>query len=416
MPCKSMKLVPAMVDRYERLLAVPCRHCWRCRLDRVYDWVGRAIAENEVCTRAYFVTMTYGRTNRIGESLEDRARTLHYPDIQKWLKRIRKNHNVRYIVTGEYGSKKGRAHWHALLFFRGKLPDVKLGFKYWGTGPHNTDPFWTDGHTQWETFHPAHAKYVCKYMLKSDDALHPSMAMLSKKPPLGHEYFVKRAEWYVEQGLSPQDMKYTFPHLHSGKGKPREYYLQGVSRDNFLAAFIEKWRAKHGKDSWPYSELIEDMLDREAMPERDKRLAERPAAPRASSPLQRYEAPPLERYPTQRYGVWNHQPRAVGVDAKLNLWKCWDRSDSSAVPLYWSYDQNGFAGWQEVPNLITEAQAVVLRAAYASPQKAAESYLSPAARARADGWTIPSRPSAEVSSVRTYPPSRTSAPLKSGAP
>lgn len=347
---------------------VACRKCWQCRGNRVWDWVGRAVAENECADRAFFVTLTYGNSLAYGEELADRARSLHYPDVQKWLKRIRKKHRVRYVVTGEYGSKKGRAHWHALLFFKGDLPDVRLNYKYWGNREFNVDPFWSHGLTEWAEFEPAAARYVCKYMLKAVDELdnQERHAMLSKFPPLGHEYFMKRAERYVDQGLSPQDLVYSFPHVTYGKRNPkaREYVLQGVSADNFLAHYVETWRARHGRDNWPYSQLIEDWLDAEsagaaadahfdmiqARPSRERHSLERP-----------WYVPPQALEP--------EKPCDLKVDRRLNLWAISDPSAPFGAVRYWSFDEWGFSGWHDVPNLVTAEKAASLRADYAASLK-----------------------------------------------
>lgn len=48
---------------------------------------------------------------------------LHYPDIQKFIKRFRQyakrkySASVRYFIIGEYGTNSLRPHWHLLLFF-----------------------------------------------------------------------------------------------------------------------------------------------------------------------------------------------------------------------------------------------------------------------------------------------------------
>ena len=31
------------------------------------------------------------------------------------------------MIAGEYGERKGRAHWHAVLFFKGKVPSLPIG-------------------------------------------------------------------------------------------------------------------------------------------------------------------------------------------------------------------------------------------------------------------------------------------------
>lgn len=364
--CITPRTVFQRIEGHFRPYVVACRNCWQCRQNRIWDWVGRSIAENETATKTLFVTLTYGNTNRYGEVLTDRARSLHYEDVQKWLKRIRKKHVVRYIVTGEYGPLKGRAHWHALLFFYGPAPDVKLDFDYWGNRDFNSDPFWKDGKTRYAKFEPARAKYVCKYMLKAGDG-NDSLerkAMLSKKPPLGHEYFMRRAEQHVRQGLPIRDLTYHFPEVTWGKKnpKPRTYVLQGVSGENFISHYIETWRRIHGSDSWPYSELVEEYLDREAALDADtvrlERELSRPARETHSLEMPWYVPEQEQSFPTVK-------PCELTVDRRLNLWACSDPSMPWRAPRYWSFDENGFSGWHEVPNLVTEAKAKNLREAYA---------------------------------------------------
>ena len=61
---------------------------------------------------------------------------LLYSDVQKWLKRIRRNTNwkFRYFACAEYGGKSSRAHYHILMF---GLPNESLLsiknklFSYW---------------------------------------------------------------------------------------------------------------------------------------------------------------------------------------------------------------------------------------------------------------------------------------------
>lgn len=366
--CVTPRTIFVSVGGQFREYVVACRKCWQCKADRVWDWVGRAIAENESATKSFFVTLTYGQTDRYGEALDDRARALHYPDVQKWLKRIRWSHDVRYVVTGEYGSFKGRAHWHALLFFRGSVPDVKVDYRYWGNRPFNSDPFWTDGHTMWREFDPSHAKYVCKYMLKQEDkAL--TRAALSKRPPLGHDYFMARAERFVDQGLSPQDLVYSFPEVTYGKKnrEPRKFVLQGVSRENFLSHFVQAWRKRHGRDSWPYSSPVEEWLDEESRPAMDELRLDLKLGGKREVPHV------LERpwYVPEGYGL--------AVDKRLNLWTCSHPSVGELSKLYWAFDENGFSRWLAVPNLVTEAEARALREAFASRQQPPDFDPRPAA-------------------------------------
>lgn len=98
---------------------VACRKCWQCKRNRVNDLVGRCIAESRYSAKTYAVTLTYANDAGVN------AVTLVYKDVQDFLKRLRKRYNVRYIVAGEYGTAKGRAHWHIILFFKDQYPEIK---------------------------------------------------------------------------------------------------------------------------------------------------------------------------------------------------------------------------------------------------------------------------------------------------
>ena len=98
---------------------VACRKCKLCKRNRVNDLVGRCIAESRYSKKTYAVTLTYANDAGVN------AVTLVYKDVQDFMKRLRKRYNVRYIVAGEYGTAKGRAHWHIILFFKDDYPEIK---------------------------------------------------------------------------------------------------------------------------------------------------------------------------------------------------------------------------------------------------------------------------------------------------
>ena len=98
-----------------------CRHCLRCRRNRVDCLVGRCLAEKAVSDGVLGVTLTY--KGDVPGSV-----TLLTADVQKFVRSLRKaGHKVRYMIAGEYGERKGRAHWHAVLFFKGKVPSLPIG-------------------------------------------------------------------------------------------------------------------------------------------------------------------------------------------------------------------------------------------------------------------------------------------------
>ena len=226
---------------------VGCRECWQCRKRRVNDYVGRCIAESKFAKKTYSVTLTYDADQGVN------AVTLIYKDVQDFLKRLRKNYKCRYIVTGEYGSAKGRSHWHIILFFQDNWPEVtsnkRVDWKYWKHG------FAYFQEPDWKGF-----EYCLKYVLKDQTSRQSdSHLAMSKKPPLGHEFFQQLAKQHVEQALVPQTYFYKFGDVRDYKNREKGFMMQGKTRENFMETFINEWEAKY--DHEPLSEIVNDYYD-----------------------------------------------------------------------------------------------------------------------------------------------------------
>lgn len=252
---------------------VACRKCWQCRERRIDDWVGRNIAESRTATAGHVVTLTYGNNPRLG-TIDNllRAAVLTYSDVQKMLKHLRADgYPVRYFAVGEYGSKKGRAHWHIILYWQDKAPEVDLRQNiHW--------KYWQHGWSYWDRMTPEAVRYACKYLLKStdDEAAQAFGPMPSKKPPLGDAYFRDLAQQYVDAGLAPQDLFYSFPDVRRvprhttattvkrfrDAAKPIQFLMSGKTAENFCRYFVEGWRKKYN-DEPPRSEPIWNYLENE---------------------------------------------------------------------------------------------------------------------------------------------------------
>ena len=231
---------------------VGCRECWQCRKRRVNDYVGRCIAESKFSKKTYAVTLTHG-DDKLKDHEKVHAVTLVYKDVQDFLKRLRKNYKVRYIVTGEYGSAKGRSHWHIILFFKDSWPEVtsnkRVDWKYWKHG------FSYFQEPDWKGF-----EYCLKYVLKDQTSRQSdSHLAMSKKPPLGHEFFQQLAKQYVEQALAPQTYFYKFGDVRDYKNREKGFMMQGKTRENFMETFVNEWEDKYSHE--PLSELVTDYYD-----------------------------------------------------------------------------------------------------------------------------------------------------------
>ncbi|AZL82863.1 replication initiator protein [Apis mellifera associated microvirus 23] len=116
---------------------LPCGQCLECRLEYARQWAVRCIHEAKMYEDNSFITLTYDDDHL-------KSPKLQYRDFQLFVMRLRskiradvrasigkanwcllteKEKKVEYekrsigiFVTGEYGDKNKRPHWHALLF------------------------------------------------------------------------------------------------------------------------------------------------------------------------------------------------------------------------------------------------------------------------------------------------------------
>lgn len=200
---------------------VPCRRCWRCRSNRVSDYIGRALCEASVSDWTRVVTLTYADTK---DGSHEIIRPQHF---QNFIKLLRKIVSLRYMVAGEYGAMRGRAHFHAVLFGKGHCLQWPLRQIFWRSNiwPHG-HMFVDDGATHRQL------KYVCKYVLKDTDE---AWFSLSKKPPIGAEWFREKAKVCVATETWPSSFEYLPPGGDAG----RPYLMSGATRRDFLAYLLD---------------------------------------------------------------------------------------------------------------------------------------------------------------------------------
>ena len=252
---------------------VACRKCELCRWNRVKDWAGRHIAQSKVSTASFSCTLTYGPEldrNRMpipGRSDHIRAAVLTYSDVQNFLKYLRwLGYEFRYFVTGELGGLNHRAHWHIILHFEGRVPAHELGVNFSDRHvnergqlfQHDVCKAWPHGFMFWKPAKYEDVMYDCKYILKDeDDEASQRKPGMSKKPPIGTEYFLRWADLHVSQHLAPQSLEYRFPEIKKKDGSPMIFRLRGRTAELFLERFIARWKEVHGDKPRPVSQLVD---------------------------------------------------------------------------------------------------------------------------------------------------------------
>lgn len=313
---------------------------------------------------------------------------LTYSDVQKYLKLLRRHrYSVRYFVTGEFGSLKGRAHWHVVLHFGPRLPLLKRGKVVQGADmnpvpPHklgrifmhervdangepvvldNGEPamWWPHGWSHWtEGTSAANIRYNCKYVLKDIyDAERQGHLSMSKKPPLGALYFQGVAEQYVRQGLAPQDLSYSFPEVRrrrqDGVDEVVPFLLRDVSAELFLDHYVNAWARLRPGEAMPNSELVENWLEW-----RSTRVPDDPV--RFAAFFERREVgvpawmPRVAKPDREQLYSWM-SAKAVKWDSERYCWVSPGRPWSDEHEWLWRLNKKGAYGWQRVRKATSEA-------------------------------------------------------------
>lgn len=138
--------------RNPNYMLIPCKHCLTCQQAKAMDWATRAAQEILYHPKgtSWFVTLTYNEASlprwykddgEEGGHMErgpgDGEPCLWHKDVQDYHKRLRGNQtyaakkrgekpeHIRFLQCGEYGTKKGRPHYHEVISGL-VLPDVKF--------------------------------------------------------------------------------------------------------------------------------------------------------------------------------------------------------------------------------------------------------------------------------------------------
>jgi len=242
----------------------PCDLCWSCRENYVSDWVGRCLCEAATCETTVTLSLTYANP---GNPQDFSHRIVNPHHFQLGIKRLRNaGHKIRYLVAGEYGELKDRAHFHAILFFK-SLKNREDAFpklenrKAFAENPEIAAPLsrqmpqqemchireWPHGHVvaDWSCTEKS-IRYVCEYINPKNGNKKNGWFQPSKKPPLGWEWFAEKAMRNIEYGVMPSTFEYMPPGGKPGKkylmtGATRRDYLNLIVRDRAKRPFMSPW-------------------------------------------------------------------------------------------------------------------------------------------------------------------------------
>lgn len=170
-----------------------------CRVDRSREWALRCMHELRSHKQSCFVTLTYDE-----EHLPESG-SLNYEHFQLFMRYLRRIHPVRFFMCGEYGSLRGRPHYHAILFGY-DFPDKRLWKTKSDTKLYRSatlERLWPHGHSSIGDVTYESAAYVARYCLKkttgafaefvytdpeTGEIFTPEFARMSLKPGIGRTW------------------------------------------------------------------------------------------------------------------------------------------------------------------------------------------------------------------------------------
>lgn len=174
---------------------IPCGRCIGCSLDRARQWSIRCVHEAKMHQDSCFITLTYAP-----EHLPKDGSVSPKP-FQKFIKRLRKKtgKKIRYFHCGEYGSKLGRPHYHALIFgylFPDRIVYREKPFRWYTSS--ELQELWPFGFSTVADVTSHSASYVARYTLKKVygesaqkhyGGKHPEYITMSRRPGIGDAWY-----------------------------------------------------------------------------------------------------------------------------------------------------------------------------------------------------------------------------------
>lgn len=243
-------------------------------------WTGRLMAEHATSRCVWFVTLTYG-----GGYDDPAAYVLDKRHVSDWAKSLRNDgHVFRHVSVGEFGSEKGRAHWHVVIFWKSEPPSVTMDeqITWVGKTPTGKDKvIWPYGVVQIE--YPRSDEACVSYILKYLDKEKGQRGEFTfpQRPALGREYLMEWARRKARAGLALFPTGQPIYQVDgnsktSGKtaGKLYDYWLdpKSVLYEEMIVEYVREHCKARGKRILPYDLLVhlwaEDLkwADRDQLP------------------------------------------------------------------------------------------------------------------------------------------------------
>jgi len=228
---KTLSFNPNKYSKEYPPFKIPCNKCIACRLDYATQWAIRCVHEASLNEKNIFLTLTYDEKNYV--------KKLNYSHFQKFIKRLRKSlpddQKISYFVTGEYGEKFKRPHWHVIIF---NYEPSDKEFKYTsqlGDPNYSSDSLkeiWGKGNIEFGAVTLKSASYCARYAAKklvhgNDCSEFQPISKKSNKSPIGQKFL----KLYYKDIFNYGEL------IVEGKKRP-------------IPRYYERWLKKEHPDKW----------------------------------------------------------------------------------------------------------------------------------------------------------------------
>lgn len=238
---------------------VPCGQCVGCRLEYSRQWAVRCAHEMQLYDQNCFVTLTLDEDHLMSPITRGikpwQARSVNKREVQLFMKRLRKRFGsgIRFFACGEYGEKRDRPHYHALLFNH-QFEDRKE-WKRSGSGEMlyrspSLELLWPYGYSSVGAATFQSAAYVARYMMKKvkgdlsqkayAPTFNPSTGEISERSPefalmsqsLGKKWFEKWSDdVYPSDEVVIDSVPQKPPKFYDGLAETmEEYHIERIKR------------------------------------------------------------------------------------------------------------------------------------------------------------------------------------------
>lgn len=148
----------------DRPLFVPCGVCIGCRLERSRDWAIRIVHESQLYEDNCFITLTYDDEHL---PLKNSLCVSHFQNFMKRFRKAIAPQRIRFLHCGEYGSKKLRPHYHAVIFGYDFIDreEIVIDGRRTFISP-LLQELWPKGFSTVDDLNYRTARYVAKYVTK----------------------------------------------------------------------------------------------------------------------------------------------------------------------------------------------------------------------------------------------------------